>query len=693
MDAHAPSCGLIAAEEYLKKGWRPIPIPQGKKAPQVKNWPHLRLRETDLETNFRNGGNIGVLLGEASGGLVDVDLDVPEALLVADALLPPTRRIHGRASKPRSHRWYICNQIPRPEKFSDIGGTCLVEVRSTGQQTVVPPSTHPSGEPLRWEHEGDPAIVDHIQLRSGVARVAAAALLARNWPSRGRRHEAALALHGVLLRAGWPEPETERFVHAVALAAQDEEWASRGANARTTAERLAQKGRTTGRPRLAEIVGEDVVNRISAWLELTQTGSDVENPVSALTDLGNAKRFVLAHGNEVRFCHTWRKWLVWDGQRWVGDDTGEIRRRAKQTAINILIEARNESEDEQRKQVLAWQKQSEFEHRIRALISLAESEEGVPVRVKDLDCDSMLLNCQNGTLDLGTGEFREHHREDLITKLSPVIYDSNAECPHWLQFLNRIMGGNDELIFFLQRVAGYSLTGDTREHALFLLFGTGANGKTTLLETLRHVWGDYAMSAEFSSFVATRGMSVRNDLARLAGARAVTAAESQANRYLAEEVIKQITGGDTITARYLYSEHFDFRPQFKLFLATNHKPRIRGTDFAIWRRIHLVPFTVTIPNEEQDKMLLEKLRGEAPGILRWALEGLAAWRSSGLAAPAEVADATREYRSEQDVLQHFLDDRCVGDPKRTRRLASCTRSIRSGVRLPGSRHPVRGIWG
>ena len=339
----------------------------------------------------------------------------------------------------------------------------------------------------------------------------------------------------------------------------------------------------------------------------------------SLTDLGNAKRFASEHGRDVRYCHRWKKWLIWDGRRWVKDDTGTIQERAKETAIAILSEAAKELHDEKRKKLLAWQKQSEFEHRIRALITLAQSEDGLPVRVEELDCDPMLLNLQNGTINLTTAEFREHRREDLITKVAPISYDPNATCPQWLLFLDRIMNGNNELISFLQRAVGYSLTGDTSEHALFLFYGTGANGKTTFLEVLRHALGDYVMSADFSSFIVSRGASVRNDLARLAGARLVTAVESEANRRLAEEVIKQITGGDTITARYLYSEHFEFRPQFKLFLATNHKPRIRGTDVAIWRRIHLVPFTVTISNEEQDKALPAKLRGEAPGILQLGL--------------------------------------------------------------------------
>jgi putative DNA primase/helicase len=628
----------------------------------VRGWPNLRLSESDLDTYFSNGNNVGILLGEASGGLVDIDLDAPEALKVADAFLPQTGRIHGRNSKPGSHRWYVCSPSPHPEKFADTDGTCLAELRSTGQQTVVPPSVHPSAERLCWERDGNPATVDGADLLRAVARVAAASLLARHWPSRGSRHEAALALHGLLLRAGWAEQEAERFVGAVALAACDEEWASRATDARTTARRIAEKGTATGRPRLAEMIGNEVVNLASAWLGLGRREAPDEDQELNLTDLGNAKRFALAHGKDVRFCHAWKRWLTWDGRQWVKDDMGEIRRRAKQTAMGILLEAARESDDERRKKLVAWEKQSEFEHRIRALISLAESEDCIPVRVEDLDRDPMLFNCQNGTLDLATGEFREHRRGDLIMKLAPVIYDEDAECPQWLEFLDRITSGNKELIGFLQRAAGYSLTGDVREHALFLFFGTGANGKTTYVEALRHVWGDYAKTAEFSSFIVTRGLGVRNDLARLAGARVVTAVESQLNRRLAEEVIKQITGGDTITARYLYSEHFEFRPQFKLFLVTNHKPRIHGTDIAIWRRIHLVPFTVTIPHEEQDKTLVEKLRGEASGILRWALEGLAVWKRLGLAAPAQVTEATRDYRSEQDVLQHFLDERCIPDP-------------------------------
>ena len=259
----------------------------------------------------------------------------------------------------------------------------------------------------------------------------------------------------MLLRNAWTEQEAEHFVGVVALAAGDEEWRSRATNARTTARRLAENAKATGGPRLTEMVGKEVVNCVAEWLALDRRETTADDQDLGLTDLGNAKRFRLTHGNEVRFCHHWGKWLSWDGRRWTKDETGDAQRRAKRTALDILVEAAAEFDDERRKKLLAWQKQSEFENRIRAFTTLAKSEEGIPIRIEDLDRDTMLFNCQNGTLNLLSGEFRAHRREDLITKLAPVIYDENAKCPRWLEFLNRVMNGNEELAGFLQRTAGY----------------------------------------------------------------------------------------------------------------------------------------------------------------------------------------------------------------------------------------------
>jgi putative DNA primase/helicase len=302
---------------------------------------------------------------------------------------------------------------------------------------------------------------------------------------------------------------------------------------------------------------------------------------------------------------------------------------------------------------------SEAEGRLRAMVNLSKTEPSIPVSQSMLDADPWLLNCQNGTIDLRTGKLLAHHRSNLCTKEVPIAFDSDAKCPTWIAFLNRVMADNRALVRFLQRAVGYAPTGMTSEQVLFFLYGTGANGKSTFIETCRNLVGDYAQQADFDTFVPKENGHPRNDLARLAGARFVAAVEAAQGRQLAENVIKQATGGDAITARFLYREYFEFSPQFKLFLVANHKPVIVGTDEAIWRRIRLIPFTVTIPPEERDKQLLEKLRGELPGILAWAVRGCLDWQRDGLGEPEAVSNATEAYRREMDVMADFVDEYCV----------------------------------
>jgi putative DNA primase/helicase len=281
----------------------------------------------------------------------------------------------------------------------------------------------------------------------------------------------------------------------------------------------------------------------------------------------------------------------------------------------------------------------------------------------EFDADDWLLNLENGVLNLRTFEFMPHNPNLKLTKSAPVTYDPNADCPKWKAFLQRIFNNNERLIRFVQRAVGYSLTGSTREQCLFFLYGTGANGKSTFLEVIRALLGDYAVTAEFSTFVADRKSSVRNDIARLHSARLVTAIEVGEGKRFAEELIKTLTGGDTVAARFLYREFFEFKPRFKVWLAANYKPEIRGTDYAIWRRIRLIPFTVTIPPEEQIPNLAEQLKEELSGILNWALEGLRDWLANGLQPPPEVTEATEAYRAEMDIVGLFVQDACVTDPK------------------------------
>jgi putative DNA primase/helicase len=280
----------------------------------------------------------------------------------------------------------------------------------------------------------------------------------------------------------------------------------------------------------------------------------------------------------------------------------------------------------------------------------------------DVDKDPWAFNVPNGTLDLKKGEFREHRREDMITKLAPVVYDGKADCPAWKQFVREIMDFKPELIDFLQRAAGWSLTGDTSEQSMFILFGSGANGKSTFLNVLMKLFGDYAIAASTETFMKKNGDQISNDIARLRGTRFVVTSEAEQGKRLSETLIKQITGTDPMTARFLYGEFFDFIPTFKIFMASNHKPVIRGTDLGIWRRIKLIPFTTTIAPEKQDKHLEQKLLAEGPGILNWCVEGSQRWFEGGLAAPVVITSATEEYRSEMDVLGAFIKECCVQSP-------------------------------
>ena len=378
-----------------------------------------------------------------------------------------------------------------------------------------------------------------------------------------------------------------------------------------------------------------------------------------LTELGNAERFVSRHGQDLRYCHVWGKWLVWDGQRWQVDATAEVMRRAKETVRAMYGEANQEDNAKRRSEIAGWALKCECEARIKSMVSLARAEPDIPVLPDELDTDRWLFNVLNGTIDLKTGELRPHHREDLITKLAPVQYNPDATCPRWLAFLDQIMNGREDLIRFLQRAVGYSLTGDTSEQAMYILHGLGANGKTTLVTVVRTTLGDYAKTTRTETLLIRREDSIPNDIARLQGARMVTAVEAEAGRRLAESLVKQLTGGDPVTARFLHAEWFEFVPTFKLWLTTNHRPRIVGTDDAIWRRIRLIPFSVTIPEKKRDPHLAEALCEESSGILAWAVRGCLEWQREGLGLPDEVKAATAAYRDDMDVLGGFLDECCV----------------------------------
>lgn len=380
------------------------------------------------------------------------------------------------------------------------------------------------------------------------------------------------------------------------------------------------------------------------------------------TDIGNAERMLDRHGAELRYVPAWKSWLVWDGRRWARDETLEVHRRAKDSVRSMWAELNTIDDAKERGAWAQHAVQSESDGKIRATISRAAAEPGVAVAPNDLDADPWLLTVMNGTLDLRTGQLAPHSRDTLATKLVPIAFDAEARCDRWEAFLRRVLGDNAEMISFLQRAVGYSLTGNTGERILLFLYGMGANGKSTFLEVLRAVTGEYSAQADFATFLEKKGDGPRNDVARLFGARVVTSSEVGEGKRLNESLVKTLTGNDTVSARFLYAEAFEFRPAFKLWLAANHRPVIRGTDNAIWERVRLVPFTVQIPEAERDKTLLDALKGELSGILSWAVAGCLLWQRDGLGAPAEVRAATAEYRRDSDILGIFLEESCeLGD--------------------------------
>jgi len=431
-----------------------------------------------------------------------------------------------------------------------------------------------------------------------------------------------------------------------------------------------------------------LLDSATEWETATKTVEGERTPtlpgMFPLTDMGNAERFAALNGRDVRYCDPWNRWLIWDHQRWQRDETRTVDTRAKTTVRNVYQEAANCTDDTTRKALADHAKRSESDQRLRAMLSLARSEPGIPVLPDELDRDPWLLNCANGTVDLRTGELRKHERADLHTKLVPVNYNPEATCPLWDTFLRQIMGETadsneqhrervDSLVTFLQRAVGYSLTGDTREDVLIVLHGTGSNGKSTFLELLKDLLADYAMQTPASTFLAKRSDQIPNDVARLKGARFVCAIETDEGRRLAEAMVKQMTGGDTLTARFMKAEWFEFRPEFKVWLASNHRPTIRGTDHAIWRRIRLVPFDVRFVNPKEDPdakgtgptadaSLPDTLRTELPGILAWAVRGCLDWQKHGLGTPEPVREATAGYRADMDVVAGFLEERCVLEP-------------------------------
>lgn len=637
-----------AALGLAHAGYKVHPLKPGTKKPASKNGSKDATDDTaqieewsaqypSANIAYRTGA------GPAGSGILVLDEDGPDgresiaALVDKHGPLPETLTV--KTGREDGGRQYIF-RLPDGETVQ--GGSNVlgdgVDIRGEGNYCVAPPSLHPdTGLPYAWENDAD------------IAEAPSWLLEAIRSAGRDGNGDNCSIPHaeGMVTKPG----------RNVALIRQGGFLRGKNYSADEINEALQDYNRRYCAPALdpAEVAA---VARSAATYP--------ENGFN-LTDVGNAQRLVYRHGHNIRYCYLWKSWLVWDGKRWALDQSGAIYRLAKDAVRLIYEEASRAEDSETRKAISKHARGSESNNRIKAMIELAQSEKGIAVHPDNLDTDVYALNVNNGTLDLRTGELHEHRRHDLITRVVNVDYNAKADAPNFDRFLNRIMDGNQEVIRYLYQALGYGLTGDTSERALFIAWGDGSNGKSTLMERVLKLTGGagghenetYGMRMHPDTLMAAHKNSIPNDIARLAGKRFVLAQENEKGAALAESTVKEMTGNDTMTGRFMRQEFFDFPPTHKIFLSTNYRPKVSNDDQAMWDRLKLIPFTVRIPEAEKDKQLEHKLDAELPGILARIVRGAVDWYGNGLQEPEAVSAATTDYRAEMDPLADFLEDCCV----------------------------------
>ena len=632
--------------------------------------------------------NLAIATG---GGLLVLDLDGPEAEDSLEARerqlgkLPAT--LEAKTGKG-SHRYYRKpSEVTIRNTVGEQGKRGLgpkLDTRADGGYVMAPGSLHSSGALYEWLNpEAEVADLPQAWLdflegkRDTRAAAEVVQLPARQAGSTaygqkalkeelqqlsqvrepGRNHalnSAAFSLGQLVGGGELDRSEVEAELQRVALAIGLPENEIQKVLPRAISDGMAEPRQAPERPQAATV----------RTLEAAPPPKSGEgNGLRPTTDLGNAERLLDRYSDRLRFCNALGGWQVWDGKRWRRDELGEARRLTGESARAILTEAAEAEDSDQRKEVARWAVRSEHSSRIQAALWQAEALEGFATRAEDWDSHPLLVSVENGLLDLESFELRPHDRDKLITRLAPVTYDPKAKAPSWQKFLEEVLP-DAEVRAYVQRVAGLCLVGDRSAQAFWLLVGVGSNGKSTLVETLLSLVGDYGSTTPADTLLQKREGGVPNDLARLRGARMVAAAESGAGKRLNETLIKQLTGGDRISARFLRAEFFEFQPEFSLLLSTNHAPKIHGTDAGIWRRVQVIPFEVSIPDEKQDKRLPDRLKEELPGILLWAAEGYRAYVEAGrqLEPPAAVQAANAEYQLSEDSLGDFLSE-CVTGPE------------------------------
>lgn len=662
---------LYWAKRYLSVGIALVVLPYGAKSPAKTKasvgWQSRRPTADDIaEALTTSAINLGGQLGEASGQLHRLDPDWEELRIILAADPIPTGLVMTRdgSTHPTGYFYRLTGDPVGPKKYVDPTdkNATIADLLGSGKQSVLPPSVHPDGGQYRWSTFGAPAVLDPETYEREIVFRVAAALVARHWPD-GARHDCTMALVGGLLLAGWSESKVEAFLTLILLAAGDDEVHDRVKLVYDTADRIAAGKDVVGFPRLTEYIDEQVVRRLVDWLGITEDKRAKKLALAGdlrLTDLGNAERLVRLFGDRIRYVPRLHKWLFWNGTVWQNEDHASPLSFAIETARAIRVEAATADTRDKGQQLEAWAVESESVRRLSAMTTIVQSMPEIFASEDTLDTHDWLLNTPSGVLDLRTFQRFDPDPRRLITHITPAAYDPSAPAPRWRQFIVEIFDGAVELMQFVRRAAGLSLTGSLAEQVLFLCFGGGANGKSKFLHGLRTALGTYAGVTAFDTFDAdARRGSINNDLAALRGTRLVTAIETDQERRLAEAKVKMVTGGDPVSCRFLWGEFFSYTPTYKIWLAVNHKPIIRGTDRGIWRRIMFVPFLRTFDGINEDKNLDAVFTEERAGILAWMVEGLRDYLDRGLDPPASVLDATATYKSEMDIVADFIEQNLV----------------------------------
>ena len=662
---------LKYALEYTKYGWHIIPLHsinsdgsctcrRGKscdakgKHPLFKGWYNNATTDNTVITRWWNknpNANIGIATGRKSGILVlDIDPrhDGDKTLMALEhkyGNLPPTvTAITGGGGQHRIFKYP--NGIKVPNKVSFAQG---LDTRSDGGLIVAAPSIHNSGNHYRWERNLSPADVPVadtpdwlIKLMSKSvtpkARTAKRQTSNSNPVFEGNRNNYLTSLAGTMRRRGM----SESAIYAA-----------------ISAENTAQCN-----PPLDDAEVAKIARSISQYEP--SLPYPIQKPQDSLltykmNDIGNAHRLIKLHGENIRFCPEWNCWLHYKGY-WEKDIEGNVYAKARDTIAQLKSQAYEVGDEK----MVSFAIKCGYHSRIEAIINQAKTltEYGIPVVSNKWDSNHSLISLKNCTIDFRLSDkdasfvARENRREDFITKQLAFDYDSTAKCPKWESFLEDIIPDEDTRKF-VQRAVGYTLTGSTREDMIFILHGNGCNGKTTFIETIADMLGSYAKTIKPETLMQKENSSALNtEIAAICGARLVKTSEIDEGKRLSESLVKQLTGGDTISTRFLFGKDFEYEPTYKVWISTNHKPKIYGDDNGIWRRICLIPFEVKITDDKKDVDLDLKLKKEIQGIFNWALEGLIQWKQDGLKPPQKVYSATNEYRLQEDLLQCFIDD-CI----------------------------------